>query len=484
MKAVAKKSTNQKRNKAIANLVFQQKSNGQGALTFVNNNRAASVSQDRLRLMIDNSPRTLAQKQQLASSFGMPLQRQGWYGKEELLSGRFEPVQKMVGKKQGQLKPTTAGKHVGTNAEKRLEEHESEVNVMGTNTAHEGPDAQADRVVQPQAKNRNSITIVRSRVIQREISEEQFVEDTTSSILWCIKWRSGNARDLARMQRKLRVYEEAREVVAKVQALEDVYETAQRTRAERGSKLYRALMRIKVEAQQIIIQLKQEPEYQVYEKGLKARGALAREEIERRMLGTPYADATPKERNLRLVQYKEQNPGYAFLVDEMDGTMSEAQVLSQLVDNFFDRTDFTYTFNASSPFKGVGDCQTLRNEYIQVARDALGIALDRGDTDTPAYVKGGGRIIDKNGLTGNVDNGSHWLFENHHWAVWKGTPIDILYGLYGALKASVPAQSVEDEPLLYYKSGKTRIYVARKRWPGNSYTLDPELAMENPYYEG
>jgi hypothetical protein len=440
MKTVAKKSNNQKSNRAIANFVSQQKSNGQDALKVVNN-QEVSISQAGLRLIIDNSPRTVAQRKKLARAFGMPVQ---WKDQPET----------DICVESGQAK------HPAHNAWHMVQEKQGEVKPI-----------------------KNIVTNIGSKIIQREISEEQFIEDTTSSILWCIKWRSGDAQVLARMQQRLRIYENAREVVARVQALEDVYENAQRMRADRSSKLYRALMRIKVEAPQVINQLKQDPAYQEYEKGLKVQEALAQEEKERRLLGTPYADATVKERNLRLAQYRRQHPDYAFLIEGMDGTMSEAQVLKHLVDNFFGRTDFTYTFNASSPFKGVGDCQTLRNEYIQVARDALGIALDRGDTDTPAYVEGGRKIIDKNGLTGNVDNGSHWLFENHHWGVWKGMPIDILYGLYGTLQASAPAQLVENAPLLYYKSGKTRIYVARERRPGNSYTLYEKLAMANPYYK-
>ena len=44
--------------------------------------------------LVDASPRVTAQRKQIESAFGMPVQRQGAAEEDELLQGKFEPVQR------------------------------------------------------------------------------------------------------------------------------------------------------------------------------------------------------------------------------------------------------------------------------------------------------------------------------------------------------------------------------------------------------
>lgn len=342
---------------------------------------------------------------------------------------------------------------------------------------------QSGNVSQRNGLFQNKATHPSDGVIQREISEDQFISETTSSFLGCIKWRVGEQADLDIMQAKLRAFEGAKGVVDKVSKLDDlVGQAGALNKRGKADKFKAALLNIIEQARDVRYALTQEEEYKQYERSLKVKEQREKEAEEARLLGKEYSKATEEERNHRLAQYKEQNPGQAALLENINGSLTEEGVLRQLLSNFWSRRDFTYTFSSSSPFQGSGDCQTLRNEYMLIARDALGIKLDPGDEEEPMFVAGGGRIIDSRGLVGNVDRGAHWLFENHHWVIWHGTPIDVLYGLFGEMKASVKGEELKNAPWIGYKFGDIPVYVRKDRGPGNSYTLDREQAEKNPFY--
>ena len=59
-----------------------------GAETDAHNEKATTHQR-----LVDNSPRVTAQRKQIESAFGMPVQRQG-SEEEELLQGQFEPIQR------------------------------------------------------------------------------------------------------------------------------------------------------------------------------------------------------------------------------------------------------------------------------------------------------------------------------------------------------------------------------------------------------
>lgn len=334
--------------------------------------------------------------------------------------------------------------------------------------------------------NQKAQELLAGGAVQREISEESFIEATTSSFLGLIKWRTGETTALEEIQKLLRAYQDASKqgVMAQYQALITLQNQLFKTRAKRGSKLAGALMTLKTEVQEELSKLMNTPEYREYREELESKEKSARLLKESELLGKTYEQATEEERNTRLMMYLQNHKEQASWLEGIEGKMTEEQALNRLTKNFLNRQDFQYTFQNSNPFQGKGDCETLRNEFIIVARDALGIKLDKGDLEKYTFLYGGGKIIDKSGLKGNVDNGAHWVFENHHWAVWKGRPIDVLYGLFGKLANSVEGSEVKDQPLYTFRFGDTLVYIASSRGPGNSYTLDPVKAEKNARFKG
>ena len=118
-----------------------------------------------------------------------------------------------------------------------------------------------------------------------------------------------------------------------------------------------------------------------------------------------------------------------------------------------------------------------------MAKRALGIQLERGSLDeTHIFIRGGGPIIHKEPRTGSVDNGAHWYFTSHVWAIWSGRPIDVLFGLFGALKPSVIGTL--DVPTRTWTFGDDRMYVKHPSWSADPvfdrYTLDAAKAGPKP----
>jgi len=315
-------------------------------------------------------------------------------------------------------------------------------------------------------------------MIQREISEDQFIADTTSSILFCIKWRAGNQEILNTIQEKLRIYEGAKGAVAKVQRLDQLLEAAREVRAERGSKLQRALGKIIDEAREVRLDLTEGKEYVEYHEQLTKGKEVEKERQEREILGVPYSEASAEERNKRLARFKMEfaKPEY---VAGIVGTMSEEEALRRLLANFVQRTDFSYIFSSGPWFTGRGDCGTLVSEYVEIAKQALGIKLGRGSlNETHIFIEGGGKIIHSDEKTGSIDNGAHWYFSSHVWAIWNGAPIDVLFGVFGGLKKA--QTGTLDVPSRTWTFGDIKMYAKHPDWSTDPvfdrYTLDPEKA--------
>lgn len=109
-------------------------------------------------------------------------------------------------------------------------------------------------------------------------------------------------------------------------------------------------------------------------------------------------------------------------------TMPRGRKLARLMANL-KTIGFRYTGAATGPatvrqiFAGTqrpaGDCETLRELFILAARQLLNITLGRdGKTNAmePIFVWGGGPVTGRR-ARGNVDNGKHWFFDSHYWAV-------------------------------------------------------------------
>jgi hypothetical protein len=79
-----------------------------------------------------------------------------------------------------------------------------------------------------------------------------------------------------------------------------------------------------------------------------------------------------------------------------------------------------------------GDCATLTSMFLNVATNDLHIAklkkVDWEPDQEKIFVPGGGRIVDPDRGTGNMDNGRHWMFKDHHWVEKTGSKAyDVLF---------------------------------------------------------
>ncbi len=191
----------------------------------------------------------------------------------------------------------------------------------------------------------------------------------------------------------------------------------------------------------------------------------------------PYAEATEAERNQRLEAYIQSHHERTAWLEGMHGGLSEEEALKHLAQNFFERKDFEYNFTENKPFEGKGDCETLLTEFRLVAWEALGIKLEQRDLEGFIFIEGGGRIIDKQLKTGNVDHGAHWVFEKHHWLLWQGKPVDLLFGMFGELKKAVEGKEVKDQVTAQLNFADTTVYAASDRGPDNLFTLEEAKAL-------
>lgn len=122
----------------------------------------------------------------------------------------------------------------------------------------------------------------------------------------------------------------------------------------------------------------------------------------------------------------------AHLVNGVDHTGTETVILDALVANYL-TCGFMYTMSSVSAeafLKGTknGDCKTLSESFVMVAKDYFNIqGISTGSYLVNFGVPGGGRVLDSNGATGNVDTGSHWAFTMHTWVVGPDRDRDMLF---------------------------------------------------------
>jgi hypothetical protein len=139
---------------------------------------------------------------------------------------------------------------------------------------------------------------------------------------------------------------------------------------------------------------------------------------------------SPEARQAFLKEY----PKASALVEGIDVNRGDTQILDALVQNYIARSGFVYDMSATLPEtflagrKQSGDCSTLSGSFVKIAKDYFdiqGISCARKKEDFG--IADGGPVLDANGVTGNVDHGSHWAFTEHTWVVGPDRTRDILF---------------------------------------------------------
>ncbi|MEJ6483240.1 DUF4157 domain-containing protein [Nostoc punctiforme UO1] len=197
----------------------------------------------------------------------------------------------------------------------------------------------------------------------------------------------------------------------------------------------------------------------------------------------PFGEASEEERNTRMTFAKAKYTQVVHLLEDIP-LLDDTEALKKLLNNFYARTDYTYKFGGGgSLFTSSGNCWSLCNEFQILAKEALGIGVESpGYTLSNVRVKYPRKIIGAD-IVGDVDGGENgWMWENHAVVNWKGTIIDVLYGVWGS--TGVEITHVGKEPNDYWTSHEETIYrskpeVAKNQWK-DKYTLDSSKASFVP----
>lgn len=175
------------------------------------------------------------------------------------------------------------------------------------------------------------------------------------------------------------------------------------------------------------------------------------------------------ERQEKRNKFESKHKDFAFLLQGFNDKMKDQEIVQLLLNNFKQRKDFKYTGTSKGGWVHEGDCSTLVRQFVNIANECFGINMEVSSREKgPFFIQGGGKIIHNEDKTGNVDKGTHWRFDDHVWAIWKGKEIDVLFGQIG-LKQSVKVD--EDKDNTFTVNGTT-YYVANDetRTEINAYT--------------
>ena len=168
--------------------------------------------------------------------------------------------------------------------------------------------------------------------------------------------------------------------------------------------------------------------------------------------------------------------GHAHLLKDIDESMNEAAIIGQLIENFFNRSDFTYDFSAIATFEGRGDCSTLSNEFVKICKEVFQIEGMSTDGGKEGYlIVGGGKIVHNKQVTGNIDSGKHWYFDSHTWALWKGKPIDVLFGQLGIKDHQAGIKDTPKDGGVEFEGGSFPFWIKEEQTDFDKYTTKPEL---------
>ena len=173
----------------------------------------------------------------------------------------------------------------------------------------------------------------------------------------------------------------------------------------------------------------------------------------------------------------EYGKSHSHLLNDIDENMNEAAIIGQLIENFFKRSDFEYTFGSSGKFTGKGDCTVLCNEFKNICEKVFQIeGMDIGKGREGYLIVGGGKIVHNKQVTGNIDSGNHWYFDSHTWVIWKGKPIDVLFGQLG-IKDHQPGikDKLEKDGSVKYEGGSFSFWLKDGEDRFDKYTTIKDL---------
>jgi hypothetical protein len=143
-------------------------------------------------------------------------------------------------------------------------------------------------------------------------------------------------------------------------------------------------------------------------------------------------DQTELEKKARREKFLKDYPAAATMLKNIKIGESDTKSLKTLKDEFM-KSGFIYSMTPTSPDKFLngtkdGDCSTLAKTYVKIAKEYLGIEnVKIGSKLGDFFVPNGGKVLDQNQATGNVDNGKHWVFTNHYWVESPIGNIDLLF---------------------------------------------------------
>ena len=168
------------------------------------------------------------------------------------------------------------------------------------------------------------------------------------------------------------------------------------------------------------------------------------------------------------------------LVKDIGDGLSHNDARDILIENFSERSDFTYVPASLPPFQHRGSCYTLSLEFCQIA-SKLGIPSQVSQKVGPIYINGAHKIIGKD-VNGNVNNGTGWFFpDGHVVANCGGTEVDVLFHGSDLQYAQLERKQYEgigtkEKPFrpYYWTGGGMAIYKVKPNFvtPSNYFTTD------------
>lgn len=178
----------------------------------------------------------------------------------------------------------------------------------------------------------------------------------------------------------------------------------------------------------------------------------------------------------KIVQFIKIN-GHDFLFYKINNQMSELEIVTQLLENFFNRDDFDYNYSNKTPWGHNGDCSTLCKEFVIICNTVFDIQEMQTESSAGGFLSlFSQKIVHNQYVMGNMDNGKRWYFESHTWIVWRGMPIDVLFGQFGVVSHQTNIKTIYDKhDNFFYQCGDIRFYLKKNYQFFDRYTTNSHL---------